>query len=49
MQNNYRRTKEFFYCMMRKAADPGGTLMRFLTTSYETAATAGNWNRAFRG
>jgi hypothetical protein len=34
------------YDAVRTAADPEATLMEFLTSTYEAAATAGNWDRA---
>ncbi|MEM6264193.1 MAG: DUF5996 family protein [Bacteroidota bacterium] len=38
---------EFFlpYDAVRNAADPEGTLMKFLQTTYEAAANTGNWDR----
>jgi hypothetical protein len=38
---------EFFlkYDDVRKAVDPEDTLLQFLETTYEAAATTGNWNR----
>ncbi len=38
---------EFFllYDVVRTAADPEDTLMKFLTSTYEAAANTGNWNR----
>jgi hypothetical protein len=39
---------EFFllYDVIRTAANPEETLMKFLITTYEAAANTGNWNRA---
>jgi hypothetical protein len=39
---------EFFllYDVVRTAANPEETLMKFLITTYEAAANTGNWNRA---
>ncbi len=39
---------EFFllYDVVRSAADPQQTLMKFLTTTYEAAANTGKWDRA---
>jgi hypothetical protein len=34
------------YDAVRKAADPDATLMEFLITTYEAAASAGKWDRA---
>jgi hypothetical protein len=34
------------YGEMRKTADPGGTLMDFLTSTYDAAADTANWDRA---
>jgi hypothetical protein len=33
------------YDDMRRAADPRGTLLQFLQSTYETAATLGRWDR----
>ncbi len=34
------------YEAVRQAADPDGTLLEFLQSTYEAAATLAGWNRA---